>query len=152
MASGERAGSWIGSVANDDGPLIDVAYLDASAAVKLLHEEPETGALVAVVSRAGSCVSSELLEVELSCVARRIGGGRLVQRVGTVLDGIDLLPFTPAVKVRATGPFRPPQRALDAVHLATALDLMLDDLVMLTYDRQQAAAAADLGLPTLRPG
>jgi len=46
----------------------------------------------------------------------------------------------------------PPQRALDALHLGTALDLRLQGLVLVTYDERQAeggrAAGPDVVVPS----
>lgn len=122
------------------------AYLDASAAVKLLRPEPETAALRTVLAAIAGHVSSELLEVELRCVAHRDGGGELIERADRICAAVDLLPCTPAVRARAGQAFAPPQRALDALHLATALDLRLEALVLVTYDRRQAAGGRSAGL------
>lgn len=128
-----------------------VAYLDASAAVKLLVPEPETPALRTALAPMAATVSSELLEVELRCVARRRGAPDLLGRVDRLLETIDLLPYAPAVRTRAGEPFAPPQRALDAIHLASALQLSIDGLVVLTYDHEQADAAAAMGLAVGAP-
>jgi predicted nucleic acid-binding protein len=127
-----------------------VAYLDASAAVKLLRAEPETAALRAALASAGMNVSSELLEVELRCVALR-EGGMLPGRAAIVLAGVDLVPFTAAIRTRAGQAFDPPQRALDAIHLATALDLQLPGLSLVTYDERQADGGTAAGLPVISP-
>jgi len=127
------------------------AYLDASAAVKLLRPEPETSALRAVLAAIAGHVSSELLEIELRCVARREGGGELIERADRICAAVDLLPYTSAVRARAGEAFAPPQRALDALHLATALDLRLEALVLVTYDRRQAQAARAAGLDVVVP-
>ena len=126
-------------------------YLDASAAVKLLRPEPETSALRAVLAAIAGHVSSELLEIELRCVARREGGGELIERADRICAAVDLLPYTLAVRARAGEAFAPPQRALDALHLATALDLRLEALVLVTYDRRQAQAARATGLEVVVP-
>ena len=127
------------------------AYLDASAAVKLLRPEPETSALRAVLAAIAGHVSSELLEIELRCVARQEGGGELIERADRICAAVDLLPYTFAVRARAGEAFAPPQRALDALHLATALDLRLEALVLVTYDRRQAQAARAAGLDVVVP-
>ena len=127
------------------------AYLDASAAVKLLRPEPETSALRSLLSGIAGHVSSELLEVELRCVARREGGGELIERADRVCAAVDLLPYTPAVRARAGEAFDPPQRALDALHLATALDLRLEALVLVTYDKRQADGGRSAGLDVVVP-
>lgn len=75
----------------------------------------------------------------------------LLERVGTVLAGLDLVPYTPEIRARAGGAFDPPQRALDAIHLATALSLSIDGLALVSYDRDQVRAAEAAGLPTLTP-
>jgi uncharacterized protein len=138
------------------GPRRDVtatiAYLDASAAVKLLRREPETKALIDSVGDAASWVSSELLDVEVRCAARRLGGRGTLERAGKLLDAVELVPYTQRVRTRAGAAFSPPQRALDAIHLASALDLALDDLVLITYDRDQARAGKAAGLNVLSPG
>lgn len=125
-------------------------YLDASAAVKLLHPEPETPALRDLLATVASRVSSELLEVELRCVAHREGGD-VVERTDRVCSAVDLLPYTAAIRARAGEAFSPPQRTLDAVHLATALDLQLEALVLVTYDARQAQGARSAGLDVAMP-
>jgi uncharacterized protein len=126
-----------------------VAYLDGSAAVKLMHRERDTPALVDALASIDTRVSSELLEVELRCVAHR--AQLTIERADDVLAGIDLLPYSLTIRRRAGEPFTPPQRALDALHLATALDLQHDRMVFVTYDGRQAAGAEACGLTTLTP-
>lgn len=127
------------------------AYMDGSAAVKLLRSEPETPGLRDLLATVEGHVSSELLEVELRCVAHREGGGELVERADRICLALDLLPYTPAVRARAGQSFSPPQRALDALHLATALDLQMDALVFVTYDARQAQGARRAGLDVAMP-
>jgi len=127
------------------------AYLDASAAVKLLRPEPETPALRAALAAIAGHVSSELLEIELRCVAHREGGEELIDRAGRICAALDLLPYTSAIRARAGDTFVPAQRALDALHLATALDLRLEALVLVTYDTRQARAARTAGLDVAAP-
>jgi predicted nucleic acid-binding protein len=119
--------------------------------VKLAWREPETDALVSELASAGACVSSEVLDVELRCVAHRLGGAELLARMEAVLAGFDLLPFTAAVRSRAGEAFEPAQRALDAIHLGTALDLQFDNLVLVSYDRDQLAAGRSAGLAVSSP-
>jgi len=127
------------------------AYLDASAAVKLLRPEPETPALRTALAAIAGHISSELLEIELRCVAHREGGGELNERADHICAALDLLPYTPAIRARAGGAFAPAQRALGALHLATALDLRLDALVLVTYDARQAQGARAAGLEVVAP-
>jgi predicted nucleic acid-binding protein len=127
------------------------AYLDASAAVKLLRPEPETSALRTLLAGIAGQVSSELLEIELRCVARREGGRELIDRADRICAAVDLLPYTAAVRACAGEAFVPPQRALDALHLATALDLRLQGLVLVTYDERQAEGGRAAGLDVVVP-
>ena len=53
----------------------------------------------------------------------------------------------------AAGRLAPPAlRSLDAIHLATALDLVLDLEAFVTYDARLAEAAAAAGMATVSPG
>ncbi len=128
-----------------------VAYLDASAAVKRLVREVESEALGALLDTTDALVSSEILAVELGCFVHRSAGGVLGARARLLLGSIELVAFTSAIRERAAAPFAPPQRALDAIHLASALHLQLDGLLFLSYDRQQLAAAETCGLTCLSP-
>lgn len=128
-----------------------IAYLDASAAAKLIVAEPETPALVACLERVPSWVSSVVLEVELRCLAQRLARPELAERVAGVVERCHLVRLTRPIRRRACGRFSPPQRALDAIHLATALDLDATGLTLFSYDRQQIAGAEAEGLVCLSP-
>jgi predicted nucleic acid-binding protein len=126
------------------------AYLDASAAVKLLVAEAESDALAARLNETALWISAEILDVELGCFVHRRAAAVLVDR-SRLLSKFDLLALTPAVRERAAAPFMPPQRALDAIHLATALHVGIADMAFVSYDRQQLAAAEAGGLACLSP-
>lgn len=126
------------------------AYIGASAAVKLLVAEAESDALAARLSETALWISSEILDVELGCFAHRHRSAVLVDRSRLVAK-LDLIALTPAVRERAAAPFTPPQRALDAIHLATALHLGIETMTFVSYDRQQLAAAEAGGLSCLSP-
>ena len=128
--------------------MITPVYLDASAAVKLAVEEEESAALAGWLLRASDWLSSELLEVEVRCAAQRRTSTR--GGVDGMLRQIELLAFSPEVRRRAGDPFDPPQRALDAIHLATALTIT-SAFTFVSYDEQQLAAADALGLVTASP-
>ena len=126
-----------------------MVYLDTSAAVKLVVDERESAALGAWLERADHWVSSEILEVELRCAVRRTRGP--AQRLEATLDAVELVRFAPAIRQRAGQPFDPPQRALDAIHLATAQTFALRALILVSYDQRQLEAARVLGLQTATP-
>jgi predicted nucleic acid-binding protein len=112
--------------------------------------EPETDALRRALEGPVARVSSALLGVELHCLAQRLPAADH-ERIRLVLARIDTVPPTGAILSRASAPFDPPQRALDAVHLATALALDIDGLALVSYDQQQIAAAQAVGLTVLTP-
>jgi hypothetical protein len=131
---------------------VKAAYLDASAAVKLFKPEPETEALVAALGAWSALVSSELLAVEARCTARRLGGEAVLERVETVLAGIDFVPFTPEIRDLAGGvTFQPALRALDAIHLATAMTVAEELDTFFVYDTNLQAAASHQGLSVDAP-
>ncbi len=75
-----------------------------------------------------------------------------MERGTALLHGVARLPLTGETLTRAAQPFTPPQRALDAIHLAAAESMrdLLDALV--TYDDEQLQAAETLGWAARSPG
>jgi uncharacterized protein len=126
------------------------AYLDASAVVKLLRAEAESDALDEFLGDWLIQVSSELLRVELACFCRR--RDIPVREAEQLLAGLELLPLSPAVLRGACESFTPPQRALDALHLASAEQARRQLGCFITYDSDQATAAAARGWRVARPG
>jgi predicted nucleic acid-binding protein len=132
-------------------------YADASALVKLVRDEPESGALRAYLADS-DIVSSELVLTEVPRAIRRAAARDarltldvLIGRAGDTLDGVALLPLDRALLLAAGALAEPALRALDAIHVASAVDLgPLDGFV--TYDERQAAAARLAGLRTVSPG
>jgi predicted nucleic acid-binding protein len=130
---------------------VNAAYLDASALVKLFKAEPETGALRAALSDWPVQVASELIRVEATCTARRLGDTDVLTRAAQAVEQINLIPLTSEIIERATGAHTPPLRAMDAIHLATALT-MRDDLgAMFAYDTDLHTAAQAHDLNPLAP-
>jgi uncharacterized protein len=136
----------------DQAPL----YLDASAIVKLISEEPESAELIDAITD-GRLVSSELVIAEVPRAIRRIaddGATDLVDviaRADLVLATMALIPPGRDVLTLAGAFTLPTLRALDAIHVATAL--LLDDLgLFISYDARQLRAAAEAGLAITSPG
>lgn len=122
-------------------------YVDTSAAVKLISDEPESQPLRQFLDSGPVLVSSDLLETEL----RRIGVRHRLDQVllTSVLDGITLAPLS-REHFREAGLF--PQldlRSLDALHLAGAL--AFDAAAILTYDIRLSNAAREHGLRVIAP-
>jgi predicted nucleic acid-binding protein len=131
---------------------LTAAYLDASALVKLMRPEPETDALVEALAQWPVRIASEIVVVELTCTARRLGGGDLIARAVAIADGLHLIPFSSAIRERTMATaFDPPLRALDAIHLATALELGGDIDALIVYDDHLCRAAQAEGLAVHSP-
>ena len=126
-------------------------YIDTSAVVKLITVEPETRAMHEwVATTSPELVASDLLRTELLRAAARIGMADLLP-IAEALDAIDFLPATAGV-FDAAGRLEPVGlRSLDAIHLATALDLDEDCDGIVAYDDRLLRAAAAHGLTSLSP-
>lgn len=126
-------------------------YFDSSALVKLIVEEPESAALIAWLD-AGlvDAVSSDLARTETIRAVRRYRP-ELATEARSLFTSVTCRRITPEIVERAALLDPPGLRSLDAIHLATALDLVgeLDGLV--TYDERQARAASECGIPTIAP-
>src|SRR5206468_9356002 len=95
-------------------------------------------------------VSSVVARIEVEQVARRIGGGA-VRRARTVLSRIALVDLDQDV-VQTAAALEPPElRALDAVHLATAISLGRDLGALCAYDVRLRSAAAANTIEVLAP-
>jgi uncharacterized protein len=132
-------------------------YLDASALVKLVRAEPETSALLTFLADA-DILSSELALTEVPRAIRRAAAddptlvsALLVTRAEEILDAVALLPVDRTLLVAAGALDEPVLRALDAIHLASAINLLPID-AFISYDERQSAAARLAGLRTVSPG
>jgi predicted nucleic acid-binding protein len=129
----------------------EVAYLDTSAAVKLLMTERESLALRRWLRRRPERASAALLRVELVRVVRRAGLPRLVPESRRLLAGVHLVRLDDALLDRAADLDPTDLRSLDSIHLAAAVSLGDDLAAVVSYDDRLLAAAASLGLPTATP-
>jgi uncharacterized protein len=146
MTADRPATTWVGPV-----------YLDTSALVKLLVSEPQSDALnEALMSVEGVIVSDLSLTETASALGRRAREGRLTpaearrlyREAGTLARSCQLAELTPPVHRRAERLLLTsadvPLRALDALHVALALDAEAATLV--AYDPRLRKAAAAQGL------
>ena len=128
-----------------------IRYLDTSAALKLLVSEVGTDAVVqelnASMQRGDQLVASMLLHTELHCAARRRGSID-PDAVRVLLDAVDLVDLRREDLLWASSAGWG-LRSADAIHLAVALRLDVDDV--LTYDTELAHAAAGAGLQVSSP-
>ena len=132
-------------------------YADASALVKLVRDEAESDVLRTYLEGA-DLVSSELVLTEVPRAVRRAVAldpelplDLLLDRAGQMLDAVALASLDRALLASAGALAEPALRALDAIHVATAVDLHPID-AFVTYDERQAAAARLAGLRTTAPG
>jgi uncharacterized protein len=127
-------------------------YLDTSAAVKLVVDEPGSRAMNRWArANAGRIVSSDLLRTELLRTVRR-GAPEHMPAARAVLDAIVLLNLPAPTFERAGGLDPHGLRSLDSLHLAAALELgdELDGLA--TYDVRLSEAAVLHGITVIAPG
>ena len=117
-------------------------YLDSSALVKLVAEEPETKALLHFLADWPHRISSALARVEVLRAVTRAGAGPAIrQRAARVMDRVALVQIDQQVLAAAARLAPPELRTLDSIHLATARSV--DQLAgMVTYDTRLARAAA----------
>lgn len=117
--------------------------------MKLVVEEAESNALRRWLGRP-RLIGSALLEAELMRAVRRARPDALEQ-ARTVLETVGLVPVDEGV-LRSAEELTPAAlRTLDAIHLATALTLRLENLTLVTYDQRMLDAARALGLVVASP-
>ena len=128
-----------------------IAYIETSAAAKIMFRERETDALTLQLDQFAAdevaLLSCSLLETELRRAAVREDVAQAM--VTDILDRFALVELDPS-HFRAAGLLAGKHlRTLDALHIAAALSVESD--VMLSYDQRQIAAALEAGLHTLSP-
>jgi len=127
-----------------------IIYIDTSAALKLVVEEPESAAvaeyLSASVREGHQLVASMLLYTELHCAGKR--RGLPAELITTVLGGINLVDLARSDLMYAAA-MSGKLRSADAIHLATAIRLQTD--VLVAYDQELVTAGTEVGLTALSP-
>ena len=132
-------------------------YADSSALVKLVIDEPESPALRSFIDGA-DVVSCELIHTEVpralrrACADdRRLPLDDLLRRAASTLDAVAVDPVDRELLEGAGALAEPRLRALDALHIVSALGFRRLD-AFVTYDERQAAAARLAGQRTVAPG
>jgi predicted nucleic acid-binding protein len=130
---------------------VSVWYLDASALVKLIVVEPESGALRRYLGERPRIISSRIVEVELRRAVARQDEIDAGDRVSSLIATVELLELDGEVARRA-GELTPATlRSLDAIHLASALVIAPEVDAVVAYDTRLAAAARAAGLAVVAP-
>jgi predicted nucleic acid-binding protein len=136
-------------------------YVESSAILAWLLDEPQFAAVDSCLERAELVVSSDLTAVECDrALLRRSDQGSLTEstraalalRAAAVAAEWTRLPITPSILSRARLRFGDVTvRTLDAIHLATALEARaaVPDLVLLSLDDRVCRAARALGFEVL---
>lgn len=125
-------------------------YVDTSAFVKLLLPEAH-GAPIRQYLKGQPLVASALLEVELVRAVNRTDPTQTAA-AANALRQVQLVPIDAQVLTAAADLAPAALRALDALHLATALSIREHLTSFVTYDRQLGAAAIASGLTLAAPG
>jgi uncharacterized protein len=142
-----------------------VIYLDSSALVKLVRAEDSSKALQSWIDQRADTllVTSALARAEVLRAVRRnnhtdsgtlIDSGALKAELAAateVLDSIAQIALDDVVLDQAGGLASPVIRALDAIHLASAMEFGLSELEFVTYDHRLAAEAASMGITVIAP-
>lgn len=126
-----------------------LSYLDASALVKLVIDEPESPMLNRWYVDADRLVTSRIGVIETIRAAARIAFDPAHRDL--VIADLEIVELSEAIARVAASVGPPALRSLDAIHLATALALAPDLDAFVTYDDRLADAARMLGLPVVRP-
>ena len=125
-------------------------YVDSSALVKLVASEPESAALVAHLQDRPIQVASSIAIVELGRTLARKKGLDPTRAIA-IIDRLVLVDADRRIMDRAAGLAPVALRSLDAIHLATAIEVRDSIDAVLTYDARLAAAARIHGFTVIAP-
>lgn len=135
---------------------MELIYADASALVKLVLSEDESGALHTYLGDA-ELVSSELVLTEVpravhraSASDRSLERDSLWRRASELIDAVALWPLDQGLLLGAGALAEPALRSLDAIHVVTAVSV--DPDLFVSYDERQAKVARLVGLRVAAPG
>lgn len=136
-------------------------YVDTSALIKLVFDEPGSELAAELWDRAESVVSSQLIYPEARAAAAAAHRGRritpatlrrAVDRIGELYTELDVIGLDPEL-AHAAGDLAEVHglRGYDAVHLATALSIDAGSMLFTTWDCDLAHAAAAAGCSVSPP-
>jgi predicted nucleic acid-binding protein len=133
-----------------------VIYLDACALLKFIKPEAESAALRAWrehLPPETELLTSELAKLEITRTLLRAGVDhqQAPYFTGQAVRGIYVVDLSSTVLARAMAYRIPRLGSLDAIHLASAEPFREDLEQFVTYDKELAGAAVDLGFPVLAP-
>ncbi len=135
-----------------------IAYVDSSVLMRIVMQQPDRLAdLTSFDERVTSRLSQAecLRTLDKARLVDGLGADDMVQRAALVhrlMRQMRRVAVSRSVLDRAGDAFPLPMRALDAIHLATALQIRdrgRDDLVFATHDRMQGSTALALGFEVI---
>ena len=130
---------------------MSVAYVESSAAAKLVLQEAESDALRSSLREHDHVVCSDLTRLEVARAAWRSDGDVGLAQARVALLPIGLIPIDRRVVDAAIGLASATLRSLDAIHVASALSLGADGVTFYSYDARTVEAAHSAGLSVASP-
>ncbi|HEU4674174.1 MAG TPA: type II toxin-antitoxin system VapC family toxin [Candidatus Limnocylindrales bacterium] len=127
------------------------AYLDASALLKLIVDEPGSAELRGWLTPDVRIVMSRVGAIELVRAVRRLRRD-LENETSAVLSAVDLVELDAELAADAGVLVPVTLRTFDAIHIATAIRLRAAVPTFVAYDARLLAAARENGLRTASPG
>jgi uncharacterized protein len=130
---------------------VPAVYVDTSAVGRVLLGEPDAPAVLRELARFEQHVASRLMRIELRRLALREDSLEAADRL---LRGVALVPLDHSILAAAETLSPATVATLDAIHLATALELASGGALeaVMTYDARLAEGAEQHGLRVLAPG
>jgi len=129
---------------------VSAVYVDSSAMVKLVIGERESDALRRYLASAGQLTTSILAIVEVARAVERVAPGSAAVAVA-VFESVAVVGLDARIAARAGSVGSAGLRTLDAIHLATALQLGVELEAFISYDERLSGAARDMGLTVIAP-
>lgn len=130
----------------------DPVYFDTSALAKLVLNEPESSEMLRFVDQtADQPISSVISDVEMVRAVLQKEPSALDTAL-EVLAQLVLLPITDSIRLRAAYLAPTSLGTLDALHLATALEVQSDLRLIVSYDNRLIEASREAGLKVVSPG
>jgi predicted nucleic acid-binding protein len=118
--------------------------------VKLVIGERESDALRRYLASAGQLTTSILAIVEVARAVERVAPGSAAVAVA-VFESVAVVGLDARIAARAGSVGSAGLRTLDAIHLATALQLGVELEAFISYDERLSGAARDMGLTVIAP-
>jgi uncharacterized protein len=128
-----------------------LAYVESSAAAKLVLREVDSDALRLSLRDHEQLVCSDLTRLEVARAAWRSDGDVGLAQARAAMLPIETIPIDRRIVDTAISLAPAALRSIDAIHVATALSLGVDDVTFYSYDARTVDAARAAGLSVASP-